>query len=129
MAILPQTQEVFGYNFLIMNNSVEWLSGHKSLESPLNVRKHLQRLKRDPLERLLTRLEAKDQTILETEFSRYRETYRLYYLCVERFLKEMSLTVRWSKGPYWTRRVGGKYRPNERKIAERNIFIAWFLGF
>lgn len=110
-----------------MNNSVEWLSGHKSLESPLNVRKHLQRLKRDPLEHLLIKLEAKDHTILETEFSRYRETYRLYYLCVERFLNEMSLTVRWSKGPYWTRRAGGKYTPNERKTAERYNSIARFL--
>jgi hypothetical protein len=41
----------------------------------------------------------------------------------------MSLAVRWSKGPYWTRRTGGKYTPGERKLATEYNMIARFLEF
>src|SRR5215218_9113255 len=105
----------------------EWLLGHTDLRTRINVRKELKRLRYDPLEPLLLELEEEDFAVLQNEFSRYRETYYFYYLSLDRFFHEMSLAVRWSKGPYWVRRSGGKYSDSERKLAREYNEVARFL--
>lgn len=110
----------------------QWRFGHNELESRLNVRGELKRLKRDPIEPLLRALGKEPRELdrdlgLRDDFSRYRKAYRLYYLSVDRFLHEMSLAVRWSKGAYYAWRYGCKYTPGERKIAGRYNQVSRFL--
>jgi hypothetical protein len=107
----------------------EWLLGHTDIRERINVKKELKRLSYDPLEPLLREIETKDFAILQDEFSRYRETYYFYYLSLDRFFHEMSIAARWSKGPYWVRRSGGKYTASERKLADEYNKISRFLEF
>jgi hypothetical protein len=108
--------------------NAEWYPGHKSLISTINVKKELQRFKRDPMDPFLNALgQSIEYVVLENEFSLYRETYQFYYLCLDRFLNEMSIAVRWRNGPYWVRKEGGKYTPSQRALAQKYNQIARFL--
>ena len=100
------------------------------LRSRLNVRTELKRLKQDPIEPLLQALgKGPGYVVLQDEFSRYREAYYFYYLSLDRFFHEMSVALRWSKGPYYVRKYGGKYTPSQRKLAAQYNKIARFLEF
>jgi hypothetical protein len=114
---------------LAMDNS-EWLLGHQPLESKLNVRAELKRLRQDPIEPLIQALgKEPGYLILQDEFSRYLEAYYFYYLSLDRFFHEMSVAVRWGKGPHLVRKYGGKYTPSQRKLAAQYNKIARFLEF
>lgn len=106
----------------------DWILGHEPLQSRLNIREELRRLKRDPLEPLLKTLGLQRRsTMLQDVAGRYSDAYRSYYLCLERFLPEMSLAIRWSTGPYYVRKYGGRYTPAQRRLAARYNKIARFI--
>ncbi len=105
----------------------DWHVGHTSYGPRINVKKTLKQLRREPLSPLLAKLHNGEYAILEDEFSRYMEAYELYYLSLERFLPEMSLAVRWSKGPYYVRKYGGRYTDSERQLAQEYNKIARYL--
>ena len=113
-----------------MTDSAErhWYVGHEPLTKRLNVRAELKRYSLDPLYPLLLELGRADSVVvLQDEFSRYRETYACFVLALQRFLPEMSLAVRWARGPYYKRKYGGKYTPSERKLADAYNRVAPYL--
>lgn len=107
----------------------EHLISHDALEKRPNIRIELRRIRRDPLEPLVHALEKGKRGLLSNERTRYSDAYYSYYLSFERFLPEMSLAARFSKGPYWVRRTGGSYTRSQRKLAKKYNSVERFLEF
>lgn len=105
----------------------EFLLGHDPIGARPNMRVEVMRLKRDPLSELLDVIDGGEPEILSSPTSRYREAYNLYCLSVCRYLREMSVASRYSRGPYWVRRSGGRYTPSQRKLAGEFNEVAPFL--
>ena len=109
----------------------DFLLGHQSIVGRVNVRRELKQIKQNPLARLIDALNDGKTKILSSDISRYQQAYRFYYLSFERYLREMSVATRYSKGPSWVRRSGGKakYTPAQRKLATQYREIAPFLEY
>jgi hypothetical protein len=107
----------------------DWILGHEPFGCRINVKKELRRLQRDPLEPLLQALGIENPSILSDDYSRYRHAYWFYYLSIDRYLREMSLAARWSKGPYWAWRARKKQTTNQRKLSIQYNRVADFLEF
>jgi hypothetical protein len=109
----------------------DFMLGHEPMGSRVNIREELKRLREDPLGPLLQRLGAAQFRILSDDRTRYQDAYWFYYLSLDRYLREMSVAARYSKGAYWVRKAGGKqgYTPSQRKIAAEYNRIAPFLEY
>jgi len=107
----------------------DYLLGHKSPSGRPNIKKELKRIRTNPLRELLTLLDKEDVKIVSDDFSQYWESYSFYYLSFERYLPSMSIAARYSKGPYWIRRSGGKYTESEQALADKYNAIKHFLAF
>jgi hypothetical protein len=106
----------------------DYLLGHRPMEQRINVRKRLARYREDPLFEFIDSVSGYHRLrIIEDDISMYQLAYSWYYLCLQRFLPEMSLSVRWGKGPYWALKEGRRYTPYEAKIAERYNQVAPYL--
>lgn len=107
--------------------------GHPgSLAKRLNVRATLRHLRNDPLGPLLHELVGADAGLSFTfpgAPERYIEAYEFHYLSLSRYLRGLSLGLRWQSGPYYVWRYGGKYDDNERSIAARYREVARFLHY
>lgn len=98
------------------------------LKPRLNVRNELKQFRQDPLLPLIRRVtRGQKPSLLFDEPARYVYAYRLYYLSVERFYRELSLGYRWRNGPYFVLKYGGKYNPYERRLATEYNRVAPFL--
>jgi len=107
----------------------DFVLGHEPIGRRINVNQELRRIRRDPLDSLLAKLDQEKVKILSDDFSRYREAYWFYYLSFSRYLPAMSAAARYSRGPYWVRRSGGRYTEAERKLAKKHREIAPYLEF
>lgn len=109
----------------------EFILGHEPITRRINVRRELRRISRDPLEPLIKLVRGEKVEILSNDVSRYLEAYWFYYLSFERYLTEMSIAARYSKGPYWVSRSGGadKFTPAQRKLADQRRKIARYLEY
>lgn len=106
----------------------DWLFGHAPLSKRINVRETLRGLSRDPLAGFLEAIGAETRVIVvQSDASRYMETYQNYYLSLRRFLPAMSVAARWSRGPYYKVKYGGKYTPAERRLADAFNNVAPYL--
>lgn len=106
----------------------DFRAGHRPRLQRINVRSLLARYRDDPLFELIDLAAGYHQLrILHDDISMYQLAYSWYYRCLQRFLPEMSLSVRWYKGPYWALKSGRKYTPNEAKIAKRYNQVAPFI--
>jgi len=74
-------------------------------------------VKTDPIAPFLRKIEP--QGLRGNDVVQYRESYRFYYLTLERLLTEMSLARRFRNGPYYALKYGAKYTPQEQKLAGR----------
>ena len=102
--------------------------GHRPIERRINVRNELAKYRRDPLFPFIYLLEGYHSIkVLEDQVSMYQLAYSWYFLSLERFLPEMSLAIRWSKGPYWALKEGRKFTAAERKLAGRYSSVARYL--
>lgn len=110
-----------------MTKKPEFVLGHDIPPKRFNVRKEIRRIRHDPLRPFLVTLDSNSSSLFTNEFSMYEEAYRFYFLSLSRFLKEMSIASRWSRGPYYIRKYGGKYTPNQRALAEKYNKIAPFV--
>lgn len=106
----------------------EWRAGHEPIERRINVRAVLSRLRIDPLIPFVSQLsDPRRPRIIHDTISRYQEAYQFYYLSLERFLPEMSLAIRWSNGPYYVRKYGGRYTHGQARLAKRFNAISRYL--
>jgi hypothetical protein len=110
-----------------LSDSSQFLFGNEPIGRRPNLRREIARVNLDPLCELFEAIDGTDQQLLSNPRSRYREAYNLYRLSVCQYLSEMSVAGRYSMGPYWTRRSGGKYTPSQRKLANKYDQIAPFL--
>jgi hypothetical protein len=83
----------------------------------MNVRTILNGVKADPLTPLLREIE--ERTPRANDVALYVESYQFYYLTLERLLNEMSLSRRFRNGPYYILKYGGKYTPQQKKLARQ----------
>jgi len=111
----------------------DWILGNEPVSEKLNVRAELKRFRENPvlpLVRIIETLSGENPPrILENELSRYLEAYEFYYLSLERFIPEMSLALRWDRGPRWVRGRGRKYTPAQRKLADRYHAVKKFIAY
>jgi len=108
----------------------KWFLGYKGIKKRLNVIKELKKFREDPIVALLNHLEkGKKIDIYADDIYRYCEAYYFFYLSLSRFLPEMSIAVRWSNGPYYVLRYGGKYTKTERKLADKYNEISKYLRY
>lgn len=109
----------------------DFLLGHKPLDIRPNIRKELARIRQNPLEPLLNALGYDGIHIVSDDLTRYVEAYWFYFLSLDRYLREMSIAARYTRGPKWIRRSGGtqKYTESDRKIANGYKAIAKFLEY
>ncbi|NVM23058.1 MAG: hypothetical protein HWN68_14905 [Desulfobacterales bacterium] len=109
----------------------DFLLGHEPLEQRLNIRKELTRIRKDPLDQFLKALGYDTIRVFSNDLTRYVDAYWFYYLSMDRYLREMSIAARYSRGPEWVRRSGGKqrYTDSQRKLAKEYNAIARFLEF
>ena len=107
----------------------DFLLGHEPLNRRPNVREETKRIRRDPLQPLLAALGYDRTRVVSDNMTRYIEAYGFYYLSMERYLREMSVAARYSRGPRWVLKSGGtqKYTLAERKLADEYNLIAKFL--
>ena len=104
----------------------DFIFGHKPLRRRPNVREELQRLRRDPLEKLLAVIEPTPNNFLNSKTSRYRKAYYFYYLSMDRYLHGMSVAARYSVGDL---KHIHKYRPSQRRLAKRYRAVSPFLEY
>lgn len=114
---------------MVLTDNQDWLLGHEPVGRRINVRNELGRIKKNPLDPLIKQLGEPRIAMVSDDFTAYRRAYSNYYLSYSRFLPAMSIAARYSKGPYWVRKVGGKYSASERKIAKRYREIAPYLDY
>ena len=97
----------------------------------INVRRELLRISSDPMRPLLDILGSGEFELLSSDESRYTDAYWFYYLSFDRYLHEMSVAARYSKGPYWIRISGGKakYTPLQQSLADQYRKVAPFLEY
>jgi len=111
----------------------DWILGNEPVSERLNVRAELERFREDPVLPLalviMAGSEKNQPWILENEPSRYLEAYEFYYLSLERFISEMSIVVRWDRGPRWVKGRGQKYTPTQRKVADKYHAIKKFIAY
>ena len=110
---------------------IDYLLGHEPIKKRPNIRKELARIRENPLEKLLLLLGYDGAHIISNDFTRYVDAYWFYYLSMDRYLREMSIATRYSKGPYYVRQSGGKqkYTDSQRKLASEHKAISRFLEF
>jgi hypothetical protein len=108
-----------------------FLLGHEPLQQRPNIRKELARIRQDPLVQLLKVLGYEGMHVVSNELARYVDAYWFYYFSMDRYLYEMSIAARYSKGPRRVRESGGKqrYTDSQRKLAKQYNAIAKFLEF
>ena len=109
----------------------DFIFGHKPLGCRPNIREETNRIRRDPLLPLLEALGYDGIHVISDDMTRYVESYRFYSLSMERYLREMSIAARYSRGPVWVRKSGGtkKYSSAQRKLADEYDSIWKFLEF
>lgn len=108
----------------------ELFNGYDALEKRLNIRNELAKFRRDPLETFLSCSDSKDKySFFADEIYRYKESYRFFYLSLERFFPEMSIGIRWRNGPYYALKYREKYSQTDRKIADKYNKISKFLEY
>jgi hypothetical protein len=103
--------------------------GHKPVGKRPNVRHEIARIKRDPIAPFFKHLNEVPDRWISSNFGRYNDAYRLYFLAVSRFLTNMSVVTRYMNGAYCTKKYGGKYTPYERSIASRYREVAQYTEF
>lgn len=108
-----------------------FLQGHAPIGGRPNVRRELKRIKQNPLVPFSALLPKGKHGILSDDVSQYQQAYEFYYLSFDRYLHEMSIAARYSKGPKVVRHSGGqaKYTPYQRKLAKQYRSIAPFLAY
>ena len=78
----------------------EWIQGNTSVAERLNLRRELALFRTDPLGPFSKALsKGLPPTILHDELSRYEEAFSFFYLALERYLTDMSVSIQWEKGP------------------------------
>jgi len=109
----------------------DFLLGHEPLEQRPNISKELARIRKDPLDHLLKALGYDGIQVVSNDLTRYVDAYWFYYLSMDRYVREMSIAARYSRGPHWVRKSGGKqrYTDSQRKLAKEYNGIAKFLEF
>jgi hypothetical protein len=114
-----------------MAEKPENVLGHKPIGRRPNIRLELKRLREDPLEELLDAIEDDKFPLLGSPRTRYREAYWFYYLSLDRYLHEMSVAARYSRGPHWVLRSGGRQKFNsaQRKLAEQRKQVVDFYEY
>ncbi|HQR34046.1 MAG TPA: hypothetical protein PLK30_15015 [Blastocatellia bacterium] len=106
----------------------KYIQGHDPIGRRINVKKELAKYRSDPLYAFIDKLEGYHKLkIIEDDVSMYQLSYSWYYRSLERFLPEMSIAVRWFKGPYWALKEGRRYTDSERKIAEKYNAVSKYL--
>jgi len=86
----------------------------------MNIRMILNEVKVDPLIPFLRKINFQlKSTLLANDVTLYTESYRFYYLALERLLNGMSLARRFRNGPYYALKYGAKYTPQEKKLAQK----------
>jgi hypothetical protein len=110
-----------------MTERPEFVLGHDPMGGRPNIRAEIKRLRRDPLGELIERLGGHKRTVLSNPAGLYQEAYAFYFLSLCRYLREMSVAARYSRGPYWVRRSRGKHTAIQRKLADEFNAIAPFL--
>ena len=90
---------------------------HPPVNMRMNLRKEIKRIKQDPMSRYLK--VAYPKTELGGTKSRYEESYYLYTKAMERAMEQVSVLVRYRKGPFYVRKYGGTYGPRQKQLAAK----------
>lgn len=107
-------------------NKRKFIFGSEPLGRRPNVRAELKRIRRDPLQKLLSIIRPVESTLLSDDYSRYEEAYFFYYLSLHRYLHAVSIAARYlNEGLRWCRNLN----PNQRKLAEKHRSVRPFLEF
>jgi hypothetical protein len=111
----------------VITERPEFVFGHDPVGGRPNIRSEIERLKREPLSDLIRALGGHEPKLLSCATSLYQEAYEFYFLSLHRYLSEMSIAARHSRGPRWARRSGRRYTLSQRKLVEKFRPIAPFL--
>jgi hypothetical protein len=104
---------------------VPWQFGNEPVDEPLNLRRETARFRDDPLQPLLALLGQERVRLIQDEPARYATAYEYYYLSLRRYLRAMSVSIRWQRGPRWLR--GLRLGPRQRLVAaEFNQLVPFF---
>src|ERR1039458_304977 len=108
-----------------------FILGHEPIGGRPNIATRLKEIRNDPLAPLLSNLHKGKADLLSNPQSRYMDAYWFYYLSLSRYLPEMSIAARYSKGPAWVRRSGAgqKFTKAERRLANQRRQVAPFLEY
>jgi hypothetical protein len=87
------------------------------------------RIRRDPLEAWLKKMNAPVNDIVSSDFSRYADAYHYYFLAMGRVLQHLSIAARYRDGAHYARKYNRKYTPHERRIAEQYNASRHYLEF
>ncbi|MFZ0884806.1 MAG: hypothetical protein WAN14_15515 [Candidatus Acidiferrales bacterium] len=112
-----------------MDPNPDIVLGHAPIGRRANIRLELRRLRRDPLGELVEAIDGDESPLLGNPRTRYQDAYCFYYLSLDRYLHEMSVAARYSRGP--DRRSGGrqKFNPAQRKLAAQQKQVARFYEY
>jgi len=98
----------------------EGVFGSEAVEERLNVRREIAQFRDDPLRSLLAMIHRPEHhELLIDEVARWEQAWRFYQQSFARVMPVIGATLRWSNGPYWTRRAGKRLTPHERHIERR----------
>lgn len=93
----------------------QWRFGNAPVDERLNVRRETALFRVDPLVPFLERIGTEPVRLIHDEPARYQAAYEYFYLSLCRFLRAMSFSIRWQKGPRWSR--GRRFGPRQRSVA------------
>jgi hypothetical protein len=91
----------------------------------------LRRLRIDPLGEMLTLLASGAPSLYSNDLTRYEAAYEFYCLSFARYLREMSVAARYSRGSQRVRPSDGtsKLSAGQRRLAEQRKQVAPFLEY
>ena len=105
-AMFPDTKAVWE-NFVF---------GNIHNQKRLNIKKELKRIETNPILPLLRKIN-KEGSIFRDELSRQDEAYNFYRLSLARFLKHLSISIRFHQGPAYKRKYRERLTSRETKLA------------
>lgn len=95
----------------------DFLFGNDYNKKRLNIKSEFKKLEKNPLLSVLKKINSEEISIFRDDLSRQDESYKHYFLTLERCLKHTSISIRYHNSAYYKRKNRQRLTPAEKKIA------------